>query len=302
MTIRQTNISLRQLRAFSGVVEAGSFTAASETLCITQSGLSQSVSQLEEILGVPLVLREREGVALTGVGAEVLADAEAALRAIERLRQRCSDYNGLATGTLRVGAVASAAARILPDALKALHDQHPALEVYLIEGTDSEVADWTLDEIVDVGFTAETRRGLQEAVIAEDEYVAVLPKGHPAATHERIALRDLSQYAFVMPGASCEPPIRAMFDDAGATPNAICTVRGTSSLLNMVGAGIGVTIVPELSLPSDLSGLVVVGLEPMKIRRVLAVRNTSVETTPGVKALLANIAVIEGQLRNGLVN
>ena len=293
MSIRQTNISLRQLRALSGVVEAGSFTAASETLGVTQSGLSQSISRLEEILGVPLVLRDREGVALTGVGVDVLADAETALRAIERLRQRCSAYNGLATGTLRVGAVASVAARILPDALKALHDQHPALEVYLIEGADSEVADWALDEIVDIGFTAETRHGLQESVIAKDQYVAVLPKGHPAATHGRITLRDLSQYAFVMPGASCEPPVRAMFGEAGATPNAVCTVRGTSSLLNMVGAGIGVTIVPELSLPSDLSGLVAVGLRPRKTRRVFAVRNSNVETTPGVKALLANIAATE---------
>ncbi len=62
----------------------------------------------------------------------------------------------------------------------ALRDQHPALEVNLFDGTDVEVAEWALEGVVDVGFTAETRSGLAETVIASDEYVAVLPKDHPA--------------------------------------------------------------------------------------------------------------------------
>ncbi|MEE9596841.1 MAG: LysR family transcriptional regulator, partial [Acidiferrobacterales bacterium] len=66
MSIRSTNISLRQLRAFAGVIEAGRFTVASKSLGVTQSGLSQSISSLEDTLGVPLVSRERNGVVPTG--------------------------------------------------------------------------------------------------------------------------------------------------------------------------------------------------------------------------------------------
>lgn len=294
MGIRLTNVSLRQLRAFSGVIEAGSFTAASKSLGVTQSGLSQSISGLEDALGVALVLREPGGVVPTEIGSQALADAEAALRAVERLHQRCSAYQDLAVGVLRVGSVGSAAARLLPGALKALRDQHPALEVALFEGTDEEVADWVSDGIVDVGFTDETRSGLSDTVIASDEYVAVLPKDHPAKDKQRMALRDLGEEAFVMPGASCEPPIRAMFDDAGASPNVVCTVRGTSSLVSMVSAGIGVTIVPELSLPDDRSTFATVKFQPPIIRHLLAVTDATVEPTPGVKALLANLATIRG--------
>lgn len=294
MSIRITNISLRQLRAFVGVVEAGSFTVASKSLGVTQSGLSQSISGLETALGVSLVSRERDGVVLTEIGAQVLADAETALRAVERLHQRCSAYRDLAVGTLRVGSVGSVAAKLLPGPLKALRDQHPALEVNLFEGTDEEVAEWTLEGVVDVGFTAETRSGLAETVIASDEYVAVLPKDHPAKGKKRMALSDLGEEPFVMPGASCEPSIRAMFDEAGASPKVACTVRGTSSLLSMVVAGIGVTIVPELSLPDDRSEFVTVKFQPPIIRHVLAVTVATVEPTPGVQALLTNLAATKG--------
>lgn len=294
MSIRITNISLRQLRAFAGVVEAGSFTVASKSLGVTQSGLSQSISGLETALGVSLVSRERDGVVLTEIGAQVLADAETALRAVERLHQRCSAYRDLAVGTLRVGSVGSVAAKLLPGPLKALRDQHPALEVNLFEGTDEEVAEWTLEGVVDVGFTAETRSGLAETVIASDEYVAVLPKDHPAKGKKRMALSDLGEEPFVMPGASCEPSIRAMFDEAGASPKVACTVRGTSSLLSMVVAGIGVTIVPELSLPDDRSEFVTVKFQPPIIRHVLAVTVATVEPTPGVQALLTNLAATKG--------
>ncbi len=294
MSIRLTNISLRQLRAFAGVVEAGSFTIASKSLGVTQSGLSQSISGLETALGVSLVSRSRDGVVPTRIGAEALADAEAALRAVERLLQRCSAYRELAVGTLRVGSVGSVAAKLLPGPLKALRDQHPALEVNLFEGTDEEVAEWVLEGVVDVGFTAETRSGLAETVIASDEYVAVLPKDHPAKGKKRMALSDLDEEPFVMPGASCEPTIRAMFGEAGASPKVACTVRGTSSLLSMVGAGIGVTIVPELSLPDDRSEFDIVKFQPPIIRHVLAVTVATVKPTPGVQALLTNLAAIKG--------
>ena len=294
MSIRITNISLRQLRAFVGVVEAGSFTVASKSLGVTQSGLSQSISGLETALGVSLVSRERDGVVLTEIGAQVLADAETALRAVERLHQRCSAYRDLAVGTLTVGSVGSVAAKLLPGPLKALRDQHPALEVYLFEGTDEEIAEWVLEGVVDVGFTAETRSGLAETEIASDEYVAVLPKDHPAKGKKRMALSDLGEEPFVMPGASCEPSIRAMFDEAGASPKVACTVRGTSSLLSMVVAGIGVTIVPELSLPDDRSEFATVKFQPPIIRHVLAVTVATVEPTPGVQALLTNLAATKG--------
>jgi DNA-binding transcriptional LysR family regulator len=131
MTI--TNVSVAHLRVLTTVVERGSFSAAAEEIGITQSGISQSIKQLEADLGTA-----------------ALADARAALQAIERLRQRCSAAKGLQSGHVRIGSVSSVAARLLPGALAEFRRLYPGISVDLIEGTDSEVCEWVENNIVDL--------------------------------------------------------------------------------------------------------------------------------------------------------
>jgi molybdate transport repressor ModE-like protein len=123
MTI--SNISVAHLRVLTAVVERGTFSAAAEELGITQSGVSQSIKQLEAVLGAPLLVRHRDGVIPTDIGKAALADARAALQAIERLRQRCSAAKGLRSGHLRIGSISSAAARLLPEPLGRFRRLYP---------------------------------------------------------------------------------------------------------------------------------------------------------------------------------
>src|SRR5690349_20379057 len=109
---------------------------------MTQSGVSQAVLALEDGMGVTLLARNREGITATEIGDQVLADAREALAAIERARQRCAGRAGLNTGTRRIGSVASAAARLLPERLRAFRSKYPGVEIALLEGTDPEVGEW----------------------------------------------------------------------------------------------------------------------------------------------------------------
>ncbi|MDA7949695.1 MAG: LysR family transcriptional regulator [Hyphomicrobiaceae bacterium] len=286
-SIRSSNVTLTRLRAFAGVVESGSFTAAADLLGMTQSGVSQAISGLEQALGAPLVRRDPGGVTATEIGEKTLNDALAALRSVERMQQRCSDYKGLQSGTIVIGSVGSAAARLLPQVLKELCARHPALNVSVIEGTDPEVADWVERGVVDFGLTADDRETLKQTVVVEDEFVAVFQSNHPLTSNERVSLRELKDVPFVMPGASCEAPIRKMFEDVGTEPTVVCKVRGTASLLDMVRVGIGTTLVPELCLPAEATQYATVKLDPPVVRRLLAVQHPNVESTPGVEAILA---------------
>lgn len=293
-SIRSSNITLTRLRAFAGVIDTGSFTAAADMLGMTQSGVSQALSGLEDALGAPLVLRDREGVMPTGIGLQALNDARAVLQSVERMQQRCSAFRGLQAGAISIGSVTSAAARILPQVLKSLCSQHPALKISVIEGTDPEVADWTQAGIVDLGITAEKSEGLTQTAIAQDEYVAVLHKNHPLAKHKRITLEELGDVPFVMPGASCEPPILAMFEEAGVAPQVVCTVRGTVSLLDMVRVGMGTTLVPELSLPEQVTEYMAVKLHPPVVRTLYAVYDSKISPTPSVEAILSLLQATSG--------
>src|SRR5512135_20514 len=141
-TISMSNISLRQLSVLSAVVDTGGFTAAAQKLGITQSAASQALITLEAAVCVELVSRGGDVTVVTEIGSQVLADAREALRAVERLRERCANSAGLPSGTLRIGSVVSAAARLLPTRLRHLATRYPAIRVVLMEGTDEEVSEW----------------------------------------------------------------------------------------------------------------------------------------------------------------
>jgi len=119
---------------------------------MSQSAVSQAVALLERTLGVPLLLRGRDGATLTTAGATALAEVRAALAAVERLAA-CMASPKTLSGPLRVGVVQSAAVRLLPGWLRRLRAGHPGIRVALYEGKDTEIMDWVLAGIVEVGIT-----------------------------------------------------------------------------------------------------------------------------------------------------
>jgi DNA-binding transcriptional LysR family regulator len=261
------NISVVQLRCFEGVAEQGGFTAAADRLRLSQSAVSQSVALLERTLGTPLLLRGRDGTTLTAPGRAALAEARAALAAIERLAT-CGATAGHLSGPLRIGVVQSAAVRLLPAWLRRLRAEHPGITVTLYEGTDPEITGWVLAGIVDAGITSRIQAGLMARPVFEDDYVAVLPEGHALSRQASLSLGQLDGQRMLQSGGGCETLIEELLASAASSPEIVCLVRDNATLASMVREGLGLTIMPELALPADRAGLVVLPLRP-KLRRTL---------------------------------
>lgn len=284
MTISRTNLTIGHLRVLVAVVDEGGFTAAAKRLGLTQSGVSQAVQTMEDALGAVLLARRREKVEATEIGARVLVDARAALRSVERIHESCASWAGLDRGTLRLGSVASAAAHVLPDALRLFRTRYPNIAVTLLEGSDIEVRDWTAGDVVDVGFTAELAPDLAGEVIAEDDFLVVASSRHHRAFGSTPTIRDLLALPFIMSAAGCEPAIRALFARAAGDPDVAFKVRDMTALLEMVRQGLGVTIVPALSLPKERSGLRVLELKPRQRRKLFMATNRQSLPSPAVQA------------------
>jgi len=291
-----SNINVGQLRAFLAVLDEGGFTAAAHKLGLTQSGVSQAVAALEESLGVVLLLRTRGRVAATAPGAAIQSDARAALDAIERVRARAQTLTGLQTGRVRVGSVSSAASRLLPPIIKNFSTRYPGIEVVLIEGTDHEVRDWVVGSTIDIGLTAELPRDYDTIPVAEDDLLAIMPKRHRLAQSQKVTPADLADENFVMPNGGSESDIRALFAREAVVPRIAFSVRDQAALMAMVREGVGVSIVPELSVPSGERRLAVVPLDPPAKRRLCAV--TSREgLSPAAGAFLDSLAAAGRQFQ-----
>lgn len=284
MTISRTNLTLAHLRVLAAIVDEGGFTAAAKRLGLTQSGVSQAVQTMEEALGAVLLARKRERVEPTEIGVRVLLEARAALRAVERIHEHCANWMGLDRGSLRLGSVASAAAQVLPDSLRLFRTRYPNITVTLLEGSDSEVRDWTAGDAVDIGFTAELAPGLTGEVIAEDDFLVVASSRHHRALGSTPTIRDLLALPFIMSAAGCEPAIRALFADAAGEPGVAFKVRDMTALLEMVRQGLGITIVPALSLPRERAGLRVLELKPRQRRKLFLATRRQPHLPPAAQA------------------
>lgn len=253
------------------MVDRGGFVAASTHLHLSQSAVSHAVKALEQALGAPLLVRGRRGgVTLTTAGVVALAEARLALTAVERMVAGVAEAAGSArlSGTLRIGVVQSAAVHLLPGWLRRLRADHPDIAVTLHEGTDPEVTEWVLAGVVEVGVTSRTHASLVARAMRQDDFVVVVPEGHPLAGKSNVGLRELNGQRMLLSGGGCETLIQELLASAGSNPEIICLVRDNATLASMVAGGLGLTVMPELALPADRGGLKLVTLRP-RLRRTL---------------------------------
>jgi len=280
-------MNLAQLRAFSGVARAGSVSDAAVDLGLTQSAVSHALASLERELGARLVVRDRAGCALTGLGTRVLPDAEEALRRADRIAELAAAESGLREGRVRVGVIASAAGVLMP-LIAWFRRRYPGIAVAVFEGPDPEVSDWIDQRTVDLGVVTGARPGLETVPLAHDEMLAVLPAGHRLETRGEVAVRDLAADPFLVSAGGCEPAIRQVHERHEVPFAPASRVTDMATLLAMVREGLGVSIVPSLSLAGAPGGVAAVPLRPRVPRALLlAARDTGL--SPAARALLEHV-------------
>ena len=280
-------MTLAQLQAFVVVIEMGSFTTASEVLGMTQSAVSHAIASLETELGVTLLQRDRAGLSLTDVGQRVILQAREMLARAESIRQEAAAARGLEAGKLRLGSFPSISARFLPGALRTFRQCYPKIEIVLLEGTDQEVRAWIEACMVDIGVVTLPTEGVDVIPIAHDEFLVVVPETHPLTKKSSIRLELLAQEPFILSTGGCGPLIKELFRKAKVVPQIQLGVREIATVLAMVQEGMGITIVPEMALPSQLpTGIRTLRLRPTAWRH-LALAVPSRETmSPATKMFL----------------
>lgn len=295
-------MNLAQLRAFAGVASSGSVSDAALDLGLTQSAVSHALASLERELGARLVTRDRNGCQLTDLGARLLPDAAEALRHADRIAEIAAAESGLRSGRLRVGLISSSAGVLLP-LIAQFRRRYPGISVTLFEGTDQEVGDWLEQRVVDLGVVTGPRPGLEAVPLAEDEMLAVLPAGHElagraAARTQGITLADLAGEPFLLSAGGCEPIIRGLHDEHRVPFAPASRVTDMATLIGMVREGLGVSIVPSLSLGAGADGVIALPLRP-RAPRSLLLGATEAVLRPATRALLSHVAGGNGEAPGG---
>ncbi|GAB2872945.1 LysR substrate-binding domain-containing protein [Nocardioides pacificus] len=255
-------MELRHLRYFAAVAETRHFGRAAERLHLAQPALSQSVRQLEAELGTPLFTRTTRQVSLTPAGEFLQAEAQRILGAVDdsvRGVRRLADGR---LGLLRIAFTGTAAYTQLPRIARLVKAElpHVALEIHADLLTPAQSAG-LLDGRLDLGVLRPPVSGdhLEVRTIAVERLVLALPADHRLVEEPEIAMRDLRPEPFVMYADSHSAVNEAVLRscrDAGFSPHREHDAPGTTVLLALVAAGLGVALVPDSVQAAPLAGVV----------------------------------------------
>jgi len=250
-------MELRQLESFVVVAEELNVGRAAIRLHLTQPSLSRQIAALERDLDVELFARVKRRFVLTTAGESFLADAKELLRLAEEAVRDAQRTQRGELGTLRLRFVQSATFRVLPQLLGAFRTANPEVLLDLETMTTIRQLDALRDGRIDVGLLRlpTPEPGLETRVLSEDPLVVALPAGHRLAERERVALTDLADESFILytrsTGPSVHDAIVGYCKAAGFVPRIVQEGADTQTIVSLVAAGLGVSLLIALTPPID---------------------------------------------------
>ncbi len=283
--------TLPQLKTFVTVVDQGGFTAAARRLGLSQPAISRAVTTLEKELGLPLLNRGRDGLSLTTAGTTALTHAREALRHMTLMHSEVASLAGDVTGTLSIASLPTVTATVIAPQLREFAERHPAVEIRLLEGSEEEVRDWLDQGAAEAGVVSLPARGLQTAPLRDQRMVAVAPADSWLASKEVVSYAELANEPFVLGTGGCAEVFNPVARQAGVEFDIAFQAREVSAVLEIVRAGLGVSIVPESAVDQSLDGVVIRQLVPETVRH-LGVAVSASASAPA-RAFLAQIAALD---------
>lgn len=240
-----------QLQAFAQVIELGSFSAAAQRLNLTQPAISQQVRQLEERLGLRLIERVGKRAMPTAAGSELLVHARGIEAAIEAAVDAMGQQAGGAMGRVRLGSGSTALIYLLPPVLRDLKQRFPGLEILVNTGNTGDILKAIEENTLDLGLVTLPAPGRIFAVTPVfTEPVVAVDAAEAPLLPARITPAVLARLPLVLeePHSQTRRVIEGWFRRGGQRARAAIELGNVEAIKEMVGAGLGCSILPGLAV------------------------------------------------------
>jgi LysR family hydrogen peroxide-inducible transcriptional activator len=253
------DVSLRQLRYFDALATHNHFGRAAATCAVTQPALSMQIKELEEALGATLIERGARQVRLTRFGEHAIQRAREILRFVDELGDAARASRDEFTGRLRIGMIPTIAPYLLPNLMMRVAKAYPQLEVHVREALTSKLIQEVMDGRLDAAIVAlpVSSPGLTETALFSEKFLLVrsgADGGTPVPSSEK--LREM-RLLLLEEGHCFRDQALSFCNMQSLPPREILDASSLSTLVQMVGAGMGVTLIPEMAIPVETRSAIV---------------------------------------------
>lgn len=247
------NLTLRQLRYFDALARHGHFGRAADACAISQPALSMQIKEMEEALGGVLLERGARQIGLTSFGEEVAQRVRDILRSVDELADFARASRDRLVGRLRIGMIPTIAPYLLPTVIGNLARLHPELDIHVRETVTPKLIVELTEGRLDTAIVAipVSEPSLTEVALFAENFLLVRPavdEGTPVPSSE--ALREM-RLLLLEEGHCFRDQALAFCNMQSGPPREVLDASSLSTLVQMVSAGVGVTLIPEMAVPVE---------------------------------------------------
>ncbi|GGW09160.1 LysR family transcriptional regulator [Streptomyces narbonensis] len=289
-------IEARHLRVLRAVAATGSFSAAARELGCTQPAVSQQMKALESSAGTPLLIRTGREMRLTQAGEVLVRHASGILAGLTAAEEEVAAIAGLRAGRVRLVSFPSGSSTLVPTALAALRAAHPGTRVSLVEAEPPRSIEMLREGDCDVALAFRYGAGQAEwddlvvRPLLADRLVGLVPEGHRLAEAGSVGIAELAEESWIAGCPRCRRQLVDVCEEAGFTPRIDFATDDYPAVVGLVGAGLGVAVLPELAIESVRpKGARTVAVEPAVEREIVALTLPDLAQVPAVAATLTEL-------------
>jgi len=270
-------VEIRDLEIFLCAAKHLNFTRAGEELHLSQPSVSVRIRQLESDLGVKLFEQLGKKIALTEAGRLLVPYALRVLAAADDARHAVEELQGLARGSLKVGASTTPGMYVLPKVIAEFKSLYPGVEVHLRVKDTRQVEEGVIRNEFDFGFVGGHLVGDEVKVIPwlTDELLLIVPPRHPLAKKRQVRAKDLTRERFILreQGSATQAAVDSSLRASGVQPEPVIEMENPESVKRAVQSGLGVAFVSRFAVETELKAraLAAVTVRDLKIRREMKI-------------------------------
>ncbi|MER5359465.1 LysR family transcriptional regulator [Streptomyces sp. NPDC002785] len=291
-------IEARHLRVLRAVAATGSFSAAARELGCTQPAVSQQMKALEVSAGTTLLIRTGREMRLTQAGEALVRHASGILAGLTAAEEEVAAIAGLRAGRVRLVSFPSGSSTLVPGALAALRAAHPGTRVSLVEAEPPRSVEMLREGDCDIalafryGASGAEWEDLVVRPLLTDRLIGLVPEGHRLAGSAAVGIAELADESWIAGCPRCRRQLVEVCEKSGFTPRIDFATDDYPAVIGLVGAGLGVAVLPELAIESVRpKGARTVTVEPAIEREIVALTLPDLAQVPAVAATLDRLSL-----------
>lgn len=242
-------MSLWNYEIFDLIVTTGNLRKAAEIMHLTPSAVSHSLMKLEKEFGLPLLIRDRNGIELTEYGKEILPHIRTILNMDRKLREEVNSISGRLRGSVRIGAFNSICCTWIPHLVRQMQTEYPDVEISIMQNGYEALERGLLEGVLDLVFVSiPPKYNLSAIPLMKDRLLCITPLDFVPENKEYITLKEIRQSNIITPGTGSDFDAIAFMKENHLELKTSHNIIDDSSIIALVESGLGISIIPELVL------------------------------------------------------